>query len=694
MYLLDPQDQVLRMVVVTGVSEVIATPWSRVALAAPVPVAEAARECQLVWLSSNEELARRYPRTALAFPYHIAMCVAPLDTGAAGCGVVLLLWPGTRSAKLSGQEEREITAAGRRMGRLVQQAADNGDPIQAETELRRLDQSPPPEREETEAQAAVALTERLEEGLCALDLDGRLTFLNSKAAELLGGTRQSLLGSHPLHVLPWLDDPAHENAYLAALFTRLPTSFTALRPPDHWLSFRFLPDITGVSVSISPTDAPPGSADAPAGSTDAPAGSNVPPLAPPSGPASAGALFYLLHLGSALTTAVGVEDVTQSVTDQIMPVVNAQGLALLTADEGRLQVLSSHGFPREDVDTLDNYLMRSDTASSRVIETGHPAFFPDNKELLRLYPNISLYRKMAAFSYLPLIASGRIIGCCVLGYDRPHTFTMEERAALTSLAGMIAQALERARLYDTKSQVARGLQAALLPHALPQVPGLDVAARYLPATQGMDIGGDFYDFIRFDATTVAAVIGDVQGHNVSAAALMGQLRTAVRSQASVGTPPEEVLARTNRLLTDLNSHLFASCLYAQLDLRNGTAYLSTAGHLPPILRHPDGRTEILDLPAGLVLGVEPDAEYVTTEVQLPPGAVLTFYTDGLIERPSTDLGDAIDELADELAGADPMALDRLADALIGRARLAAQGNDDIALLLISPQKRKWDGEAV
>ncbi|MFD0070685.1 GAF domain-containing SpoIIE family protein phosphatase, partial [Streptomyces sp. NPDC127574] len=138
----------------------------------------------------------------------------------------------------------------------------------------------------------------------------------------------------------------------------------------------------------------------------------------------------------------------------------------------------------------------------------------------------------------PLIVSGRPVGCCILSYDRPHDFGADERAVLTSLAGLIAQALDRARLYDATRDLAHGLQQALLPRSLPSLPGLECAARYLPASRGMDIGGDFYDVIRIDATTAAAVIGDVQGHNVAAAALMGQVRTAIH--AAAGAPPDQV----------------------------------------------------------------------------------------------------------------------------------------------------------
>jgi serine phosphatase RsbU (regulator of sigma subunit) len=185
-----------------------------------------------------------------------------------------------------------------------------------------------------------------------------------------------------------------------------------------------------------------------------------------------------------------------------------------------------------------------------------------------------------------------------------------------------------------------------------------------------------------DDTTAAAVIGDVQGHNVTAAALMGRVRTALRSHSLAGATPAQALAQTNRLLIDMNSGRFVSCLYAHLDLARHRAVLATAGHPPPILRHPDGHAEVLALPPGLLLGIDPDADYPSREIPLAPGTVLALYTDGLVETPGVDLDDAMNGLAAQLARARPQPMDELATALIDHARQTAPRTDDIALLLI------------
>lgn len=164
------------------------------------------------------------------------------------------------------------------------------------------------------------------------------------------------------------------------------------------------------------------------------------------------------------------------------------------------------------------------------LTSGRPLFFESMQQLAAAYPGISLDATVGARAFLPLIASGRPVGSCILGFDRPRGFSTEERTVLTALAGLIAQSLERARRYDNEAALARGLQEALLPHRLSAHPLVETAGRYLPGTVGMDVGGDWYDVVEA-GDGLALVIGDVQGHGVQAAATMGQLRSAVRAFA-------------------------------------------------------------------------------------------------------------------------------------------------------------------
>jgi hypothetical protein len=375
-----------------------------------------------------------------------------------------------------------------------------------------------------------------------------------------------------------------------------------------------------------------------------------------------------MHLAGALSEAAGADDVVRLVADTVLPAFGAQALAMLVTEGGRLRIVGYHGYPPETMDLFDGTPLTSPTPGVRALTEGTAGFFSSREELEQAFPARGDRNDgMAAWAFLPLIASGRPVGTCVLAFQRPHPFAPEERAAMTSLAGLMAQALDRARLYDTEHALAQSLQTGLLPHTLPVVPGLEVAARYLPATHGMDIGGDFYDLIRLDDTTVAAVIGDVQGHNVAAAALMGQVRTAIHAHATAGAAPDEVLARTNRLLIDL-AH---------------SVRIATAGHLPPLLRHPDGDTSVVHVEPGVLLGIDPAATYPTRSLPLPAGAVLALFTDGLIETPDHPLDARISRLAQDM-DTSPLSLPALAETLTAPVRAADDRTDDVALLLLRP----------
>lgn len=668
-YLLPKNDTTLRLTVLAGAPSQLAIPWTRVTLSAPIPVADALRHRCLIWLGSQEELARRYPRPALVLPYRFSMAAAPIRAGNTDWGGLVLLWPGSHPPQLAPRERDAMVSGCRNLGMLLQQAESSGFPVLAGTQPRVLPPPEPPVPDAAEGSAAMEFVRRLPGGSCALKLDGTVSFLNAAAAELLGVRPADVLGTLPWVSLPWLDDPTVEDNYRAAVIGRQQTSFTALRPPDRWLSFHLFPNATGISVRIVPAAKPDSALSA------------MPPAPPaPAAPSRATALYHLMHLAATLTEAVGTRDVIELAGDQLMPAFRIHSLVVLTSDQGRLRVEGGRGSQATLMDGFDGAPLTSDTPAAHVLTTGVPAFFATAAELERAYPALVLRKAVAACAFLPLVVSGHPVGSLVLAYDRPHVFEPEERALLTSIAGLLAQALDRARLYDAKDRLAHSLQAHLLPHTLPRIPGLDIAARYLPAARGTGIGGDFYDVIRLDDTTAAAAIGDVQGHNVNAAALMGQVRTAVH--ASAGAPPDEVLARTNRLLTDLDPGLFTSCLYIHLDLAEHRAVLATAGHPPPLLRQPDGQTEVLELPPGVLLGIDPTSSYPTAEIPLPPGAALALFTDGLVEAPGVDIDHATAELAEHFALALDRSMDSVADTLLRYAERSTPGSDDIALLLI------------
>lgn len=670
-YLLAPDEPLLVMAVMAGLPRAFAAPWERVALQTPVPVAQALRERRLIWVSGEEDMARRFPRIAMVLPYPFALAALPVATPEHDYGAVFVTWPGSHPPELSDRERDHLVAACDRLALRLERAAEESHQLLPEPDLLAPAAASALAGTLGTVEAA-RMVARLPYGMCALDLHGRVTFANSATADLLGIPVSGLLGTQLWTSVPWLNDPMYEDRYRGALISQQTTSFVALRPPSDWLSFLLYPSTNGLSVRITKAEAV-----ARAEHAGAQRGEGSSRLV---------TISHVLNLAGSLTEAVGVQDVIRLMADEIAPAVGSQALAVYGAQGDRLEVLGHRGYPDPSVvERFDGMPLTAPMPGTQALTRGTPAFYESRGQLERLYPaRHAASDGMAAWAYLPLIASGRPVGLCVLAYAEPHVFPADERAVLTSLSGLVAQALERAQLYDAKHQLAHGLQAALLPHSLPTLPGLQAAARYLPATQGMDIGGDFYDLVA-TCGEATAVIGDVQGHNVTAAGLMGQVRTAVRAYTTVGQPPGEVMRSTNRLVMDLGTDLFVSCLYLRIGCATGRAVLARAGHPPPLLRGPDGHVTVLELPGGPLLGIDTDATYPTTEIDLTTGSVLALYTDGLVESPGTDLEVSLASLAERLTAAGARPLEQVADSLVQQDRSTPQRNDDVALLLLRPE---------
>ncbi|MCC5580962.1 SpoIIE family protein phosphatase [Microtetraspora sp. AC03309] len=696
-YLLADADRVLLMDRVIGLPLQIAKPWARIRVQSLVPVAAAAaRERRLVWVSDHHDLARRFPGAALAFPYQIAVATAPIHSGTRDFGVLMLVWPTLHPPQLSEGEREIIDAARRQIADLLRRAAEHGAPVLPGDRPCLLAPARSDEVTGQHTRAAVDCLNRLPESCVSLDLEGRITYATTTAAELLGGTVASLLGRPPWEVAAWLRNPVFEDRYRAAIVSREVTSYTAELPDGDSRFLQLFPDRSGITLRITSVPAAEPAAEE-HGRESASGPARVPAARPPtlervrepvSGldrPPRAEAFYNLLHLTASLTRAVTMRHVVDLVADHVMPVFDVRAMAIAVLECGRMQVIGSRGYGAGVVDRFQGLPITLSTPGEHAVRTGEAEFFAIWDEFQQAYPHAVHYDEMNAWAFLPLIASDRPVGMCVLAYAEPHAFIAEERSTLTALAGLTAQALDRARIYDIKDRLAQSLQAGLLPSNLPAVPGVDVAARYLPATHGVGIGGDFYDLIRLDDSAVAAVIGDVQGHNMTAAALMGQVRTAVHAHAATGAGPGQVLTHTNRLLLDLSPDLFTSCLYVHLDLKRGALYAASAGHLPPLLSLPDEPGRIIDVPPGVLLGIDPGATYPTLEHPLPPGALLALYTDGLVESPGGDLGRAIANLAADLTHGPDRPLQQIADTLLQRAPHSRQRSDDIALLLLKTE---------
>jgi anti-sigma regulatory factor (Ser/Thr protein kinase) len=284
-----------------------------------------------------------------------------------------------------------------------------------------------------------------------------------------------------------------------------------------------------------------------------------------------------------------------------------------------------------------------------------------------------------AWAFLPMVAGGRVIGCWCLSYAAPHRFSVAERALLSTRSGLLAQAVARTEVLAAERSLTRTLQRSLLPASIPEVPGCGIAVRYSTAVAGLEVGGDFYDVIPLPNGGTGIVIGDAQGHSAAAAALMGQVRAALRAYAAEGHDPATIVARANRFLVTADVDSFVTCTYAALDATHDGVTIVRAGHPQPLLVTPDGAAGWLDVPGGLPLGIEPQAAYPVTWVPLTVGCRIVLYTDGLVEERGADLAVGETALLRRVRAGRELALEDFADAVLGPE---VDREDDVAVLVL------------
>ncbi|MFD7611610.1 PP2C family protein-serine/threonine phosphatase [Streptomyces sp. NPDC059828] len=262
-------------------------------------------------------------------------------------------------------------------------------------------------------------------------------------------------------------------------------------------------------------------------------------------------------------------------------------------------------------------------------------------------------------------------------------FDEDTSVMLVELARRTAIALDNARQYEQHRDTAEALQRAQLTD-LPTTNGLRLAARYLPATRGLNIGGDWYDAFPQPDGSLMTVVGDVTGHGLRAAVIMGQLRTALRAYAVENDSPARILTRLHRMLCHQQPNLYATAVIARFRPGDPHVVWAAAGHPPAMVRAPDGTVRLLDSRPGVMLGVPFPYEYEDHTTELPPGSTLVLYTDGLVERRAHGIDPGIELLGRTLAALDETAvkdLDGCAESLLKPLVHDSERDDDVCLLL-------------
>ncbi|MFJ6518596.1 SpoIIE family protein phosphatase [Streptomyces filamentosus] len=390
----------------------------------------------------------------------------------------------------------------------------------------------------------------------------------------------------------------------------------------------------------------------------------------------------------ALSRAVTVDDVTAALTGPGgLARLGADGLALGLVENGSLNVIALSGDRLEVLDGLRTRRLDRGLPLAEAVLSGRPRFVSSFTTLGRDFPELAPYLERLPFRaacYLPLVAQARSLGGMALFYRGRTAFTADERNLALGLAAIVAQSLQRAILFDEERELATGLQETMLPRRIPEITGGEIAVRYHAAWSGRQVGGDWYDVIALPRGRVGIVVGDVQGHDTHAAAIMGQLRIALRAYAGEGHAPSTVLARASRFLAELDTNRFATCTYAQVDLASGTVRAVRAGHLGPLIRHTDGRVGQPKLRGGMPLGLATvfgEEEFPETRLDLVPGETLVLCTDGLVEQPGTDIEAGLAALSEAVSSGPPQA-EAMADHLSERLWERWGSGDDVALLVL------------
>ncbi|MET8713079.1 MULTISPECIES: PP2C family protein-serine/threonine phosphatase [Streptomyces] len=252
---------------------------------------------------------------------------------------------------------------------------------------------------------------------------------------------------------------------------------------------------------------------------------------------------------------------------------------------------------------------------------------------------------------------------------------------LSTLQHLTARARQEVQLHQARVELAQALQRDMLPATLPSFPGLRTAARYAPARDGLDIGGDWYDGFLLPDGALGLAIGDVQGHDVEAAAFMGQIRIAMRAIASSTSDPGEVMGRTNDLIMSMNSTLFATCSFLRLDPRSRELRSARAGHVASVWATADGHSGVTADAGGLPLGIEPHQHYPVARHDLDVTGSFVLLTDGVIEGPSLTIDDGLDRIRRLVSAHATADAEDLADQVLKAAALTGH-EDDAAVLVL------------
>jgi PAS domain S-box-containing protein len=393
---------------------------------------------------------------------------------------------------------------------------------------------------------------------------------------------------------------------------------------------------------------------------------------------------------SMLAEALTVEQVVEVITEVGRTAIGAlrSAVALLEPETLQLRVVNAEGLAVTGPDAAGQRLtMDTPSVMTRAIATRRPVLISDPDDLRRQFEGAAGVTDVGdekSWVGLPLLAAGQPLGALRFSFGTVRRITEEERVFLEALAGQCSLAVERAEMYEREHATAMTLQRSLLPDQLPTVPGLALAARYLPVTRNMEIGGDWYDVFRLPEGRMAVTVGDVMGKGLTAAAGMGRVRNALRALALTDSRPIAVLTGLDRLFTATEqAEQVTTVSYLVIDPATGEGLAGNAGHLPTLLIAPDGKVILDPAEAGTPLGwPSPRKQHA---FRMPSGSTAVFYSDGLVENRMRGLDAGLEDLLRVASGAPSEVLGTpglLLQYLLDHVLAGHEQDDDVTVLIM------------
>lgn len=405
-------------------------------------------------------------------------------------------------------------------------------------------------------------------------------------------------------------------------------------------------------------------------------------------------LGLLLRAGALVASMHDRGDLLRHVTRLVVPAVADFAGVLLPTEDGSLLAAAVEDRDPERAVVLERmreHPIRPETNAGMqaVYRAGESQLVHDAEERLRrwaaLEPGLAeIVRRLDVGSLIAVPLSHGADKLGVLALARAHdraAFTAADVPVAEELGRRLAVGLTSAEAFEREHTVAEMLQRSVLPDELPRVPGVGLAVVYLPATEGVEVGGDWYDAFPLDEGRLGLVLGDVVGHNLASASVMNQVRNAVRAYAVDSVGPDSVLARTNSALVKLLPGALATVFYGVLDVRTGELTYASAGHPPPLLVGPEGPAFLTDA-SGVMLGVDDDVGFGSAVARLRPGQAVLLYSDGLVEDRSRSLGEGLDALAAVFAHEEPAGAEKICAAAQAALLEGPTRADDVCLLAV------------